>query len=164
MWWRQSGQVNLVLFCPLYFLLVHINTYPCGGATCYKSTVQFRFLSHIPTQAPYVLNYFSCVKPENLLWSSIKSIPSTKKNETVLFFLTFLADSQSSSSKSSSKSLKEKTVSRKLVHSDYLHNSVISFTGIYPFLLLENLFLKFVSYKKIILSSYIQGMLLNQLT
>lgn len=55
MWWRQSGQVNPVLFCPLYFLLVHINTSPCGGATCYKSTVHFCFLNLLPTQTPNVL-------------------------------------------------------------------------------------------------------------
>lgn len=56
MWWRQSGQVNTVLFCPLYFLLVHINTSPRGGATCYKSTVHFYFLNLRPTQTPNVLD------------------------------------------------------------------------------------------------------------
>lgn len=59
MWRRQSGQVNPVLFCPLYFLLFHINTSPCGGATCYKSTVHFYFLYLLPTQTPKALDVIS---------------------------------------------------------------------------------------------------------
>lgn len=74
MWWRQSGQVNTVLFCPLYFLLVHINTSPCGGATCYKSTAHFCFLNLLPTLTPDVLDIIFCfllVRRETILTSQV---------------------------------------------------------------------------------------------
>lgn len=88
-----------------------------------------------------VISLRETIKPF-VIKSKINTIQ--EKNWTILFFLTFLADSQSSSSKSSSKSLKEKTVGRKLVHSVGSTESFLSraFTHFYCY---KN-FLKLVSY------------------
>lgn len=71
MWWRQSGQVNTVLFCPLYFLLVHINNSPCGGATCYKSSSHVYFLNVLLTLSPNVLDVMSCLQAGEPSWHTL---------------------------------------------------------------------------------------------
>lgn len=97
MWWRQSGQVNTALFCPLYFLLVHINRSPRGGATCSKSTVHFYFLNVLPTPTPNVLDIifrFLLVSRETTLtsqvffWHQININKSVRVCIILPFFLT----------------------------------------------------------------------------